>query len=80
MAAVIGEKKKRQDLDRKSGQQKTEPQLKRLSCVRLKLLIWDTPFEFSNTFGGWWAKREIKAFFKPSLKINVKARHGGARL
>lgn len=29
-------KKKRQDLDRKPGQLKTEPQLKRLSCVRLK--------------------------------------------
>ena len=45
LAAVIGEKEKRQDLDRKSGQQKTEPQLKRLSCVRLKLLIWDMPLE-----------------------------------
>lgn len=29
-------KKKRQDLDRKPGQLKTEPQLKRFSCVRLK--------------------------------------------
>jgi hypothetical protein len=35
LAAVIGEKEKY----RKTGQQKTEPQLKRLSCVRLKLLI-----------------------------------------
>ena len=35
LATVIGEKEK----DRKTGQQKTEPQIKRLSCVRLKLLI-----------------------------------------
>ena len=35
LATVIGEKEKY----RKTGQQKTEPQLKRLSCVRLKLSI-----------------------------------------
>lgn len=38
LATVIGEKEKDR-LDRKPGQLKTEPQLKRLSCVRLKLLI-----------------------------------------
>ena len=55
LAAVIREKKKqnktkeRQDLDKKPGQLKIEPQLKRLSCVKQKLLIWDTPFKVESS-------------------------------
>ena len=55
LAAVIREKKKqnktkeRQDLDKKHGQLKIEPQLKRLSCVKQKLLIWDTPFNVESS-------------------------------